>query len=271
MCTNHRGNGILNDVINKLPFECHITPYYQYCGAGTKLHDRLRRGDQGINPLDAACKTHDIAYSIHRDIAKRHEADAVLEQEAWRRVQANDSSMGEKTAAWLVTNAMKVKRKLGMGLKKTTKAKIGRGLKKVGKKTFGSIVKETTKQLKRLGPLSVEDSAKIALACARNIVKAAGGKRTISTPRVIPIPKSGGFLPLLPAIFGGLTALGALAGGASQIARAVKDSKAANEQMIEAKRHNKAMECIALGQKGKGLYLGPHKTGLGLYIQPSKN
>lgn len=57
-----QGSGVVNSLINKLPFEAHI-PGYQYCGPGTKLEKRLRRGDPGINALDRSCREHDIAYS----------------------------------------------------------------------------------------------------------------------------------------------------------------------------------------------------------------
>ena len=53
------GSGLINNLINKLPFELHI-PGYQYCGPGTHIQKRLSRGDSGINPLDSACKEHDI-------------------------------------------------------------------------------------------------------------------------------------------------------------------------------------------------------------------
>jgi len=38
----------------------------------------LERGDQGINPLDEACKEHDIAYSQNKALSKRHRADSIL-------------------------------------------------------------------------------------------------------------------------------------------------------------------------------------------------
>ena len=63
---HHRGKGLVNKVINSLPFELHF-PGYQYCGPGTKLAKRLARGDPGINSLDAAGKDHDIAYSRNRE------------------------------------------------------------------------------------------------------------------------------------------------------------------------------------------------------------
>jgi len=56
------GGGLVHKLINTLPFEVHI-PGYNFCGPGTNLQKRLERGDQGINPLDEACKEHDIAYS----------------------------------------------------------------------------------------------------------------------------------------------------------------------------------------------------------------
>jgi len=46
-------SSLLNRAINTLPFELHILGY-QFCGPGTHLEKRLARGDQGINPLDAA-------------------------------------------------------------------------------------------------------------------------------------------------------------------------------------------------------------------------
>ena len=71
--------------------------------------------------------------------------------------------------------------------------------------------------------------------------------------RVIPIPKVGGFLPLIP-IFAGLSALGALAGGAAGVAKAVNDAKAAERKLEEEKRDNQLMEAISL-KKGSGLYI----------------
>lgn len=114
---NHskKGSGLINSAINSLPFELHIPGGYQYCGPGTKLQKRLARGDPGINPLDIACRQHDIAYAQHKDLKDRHEADRILQEKAWQRVRTKDASVGEKAAAWLVTTAMKAKRKLGMG------------------------------------------------------------------------------------------------------------------------------------------------------------
>lgn len=124
------GSGLLSDiagtVINKsidlLPVELHI-PGYQYCGPGTKLSKRLKRGDPGVNKLDQACKEHDIAYSKYSDSTNRAVADRRLAERAWERVKASDSSFGEKAAAWTVTNIMKAKSKFGGGMRKKNKGR----------------------------------------------------------------------------------------------------------------------------------------------------
>lgn len=232
---------------------------YSFCGPGTKLKKRLARGDQGINGLDKACKDHDIAYSKDNNLGERHKADKVLEYKAWDRVKAKDSSIGEKTAAWIVTNAMKVKRKLGMGLKR----RIGRKNNKKKKPFKAAIIEPLKKQL--INNNNNNGDFKSALRAAKTIVKAAGGRKKIKVPRVIPLPKTGGFLPLIP-LFAGIGALGSLAGGAAGVAKAVNDAKYARKQLEEAERHNKEMEAITVGKEGSGVYLKPYRRGLGLFL-----
>jgi len=86
---------------------------------------RLARGDEGINPLDAACRQHDIAYSRSNDLTDRHAADKVLVDKALGRVVARDSALSERAAA-VVWAAMKAKTKIGLGMKpkKSTKKKV---------------------------------------------------------------------------------------------------------------------------------------------------
>lgn len=108
------GEGFLNTLINKLPFELHL-PGYNYCGPGTKLEERLQRGDVGINPLDEACKNHDIASSKFKDLPNRHEADKILLRHALNRMSSSNASWKEKLAAAGVSAAMDSKLKLGMG------------------------------------------------------------------------------------------------------------------------------------------------------------
>lgn len=252
----HQGQGLINKLINKLPFEMHI-PGYQYCGPGTKLYKRLARGDPGINPLDTACKEHDIAYSRNReDINSRNAADRVLAEKAWQRVKASDSSLGEKAAAYAVTNIMKVKSKFGMGLKRKKCNKMKKKL------TLKKLIKTASK-----AATSSNDSRiaiKTALQAARTIMKKAGGKRNVSLQRILPVPKVGGFLPALIPLFAGLSAVGSLAGGAAGIAQAVNRANAAKQQLEEQQRHNKKIEAQALG---KGLYLKPYQKGYGIVMK----
>ena len=103
---------------------------------------------------------------------------------------------------------------------------------------------------------------KSALQGARAAVRKAGGKRNVNKPQSLPVPrKVGGFLPYLLPIFAGLSATGALAGGAAGIAKAVNDANAAKKQLEESQRYNQMMLSIAFG---KGLK--PYKDGLGLQI-----
>lgn len=106
---------VINKTIDLLPAELHLPGGYQWCGPGTNVQLRLSRGDRGINKLDSACKEHDIAYVKYKDSERRSVADRILAERAWERVKSSDSSLGEKAAAWLVTNVMKAKTKLGGG------------------------------------------------------------------------------------------------------------------------------------------------------------
>lgn len=126
-----KGSGFIGTVLNKaidaLPVELHLPGGYRYCGPGTRLKERLARGDPGINGLDEACKEHDIAYSLYKDNFKRKLADQRLAESAWKRVKSSDASLGERAAAWSVTTAMKAKSKLGGRLKKKRGSKKGAG------------------------------------------------------------------------------------------------------------------------------------------------
>jgi len=206
MSKKRTGCSLLNSVINALPCEVHI-PGYQFCGPGTHLEKRLARGDRGINPLDAACREHDIAYSQSKDLAKRHVADNILAVSARKRITARDSTLGERAAAAAVWAAMKAKTKMGMGLKTKTRK-----------------------------------------------------KKAMMKKRILAVAKRGGILPILPM----LGTLGSLIGGASGVAKAINDNKAAQRQLEELRRHNRAME------QGRGLYLARYKRGQGLYLSPYK-
>lgn len=252
------GSGFVNTLINKLPVELHI-PGYRFCGPGTRLKKRLQRGDQGINPLDEACKEHDIAYSQNQDLKTRHEADKILAEKAWERVRSKDSGIGEKAAALTITGIMKGKTKLGMGsLRKRRRSRKMNRKRLGGVLSFAGAVGRVRNRIRGYKGHGLMKTVKKALSIIR--------KKKIIHPRsrIIKIPKTGGILPLIP-IFAALSALGSLGGGAAAVAKAVGDAKAAAKDLKEKERHNKAMESVALG---KGLHLGPYKRGFGLYLSP---
>lgn len=281
------GKGFIDKIIDKIPFELHV-PSYQYCGPGDykfhfplksfsnlidngKLEKRLRRGDPGINPLDAACKEHDIAYSKHSDSSERYIADKKLQEEAIKRVFAKDSSIGERATALGVAAAMKAKRsltKIGKGFKRMKKKKKKKSSKnRNGRKSisFINLIKNAKVAIRKSKPEDVGSAIKVAV----NSIKKSKKGRYVKTPRIIKLPTySGGVLPLIP-IFAGLSALGSIAGTASSIVGTINKVKNAQKQLDEDKRHNKAMEMISIGKKnGSGFYLSPNKSGRGYFLTP---
>lgn len=266
MKSKNKGCGLLDSIVNKIPIELHV-PGYQYCGPGTKLEKRLARGDPGINPLDQACKIHDIAYLKYKSGPERYEADKLLAKEAWNRVLSKDASISERAIALGVSAAMKAK----MGVSKIGgKLKKGIKLKSKGKKKYSInyLIKQSKMALKKSDPKTLKKAVTVALKKIKNVKKS-----DIIRPRVIPLPKIGGVLPLIP-IFAGLSALGALAGGTTNIIKTMNEAQQAKQMLSESQRHNRMMEAVAIGKqtKGAGLYLKPYKHGYGLYLKPySKN
>lgn len=256
-------SSLLNCLINHLPFELHL-PGYNYCGPGTKLTKRLIRGDRGINLLDEYCKQHDVAYNKSSSLIHRHKADIKLMKMARKRAQSSNASLGEKFAANLVNKAMLAKVSNGCGLKgsKLTKKesiKTGVGL----KKHFKKIVSHTRKHLQKLKPKCKKMAIELAIAAAKESMK----DSSVKLPRMIPIPKTGGILPLIP-IFAGLSAVGSLAGGAAAITKVINEFKAAKKQFAELKRHNEKMEGLCIG---RGLEVKPYNKGFGIFISNKKN
>lgn len=173
------GKGIINTLINKLPFELHV-PKYQYCGPGTHLEKRLKRNDPGINELDRACKAHDIAYSNTTNIADRNRADQILAKKAWERVKSKEASIGERTVALGVSGIMKAKAKMGMGMKnkRAHKSKTGSGEKTTNKhsktsvkKLFQKAVAKAKTEMKSKNPKTVPKAVNLAVQAAKAVVK----------------------------------------------------------------------------------------------------
>lgn len=109
------GKGVINNMLNsgKLP-EMHL-PGYKYCGPGTKLRERMQRGDRPKNKLDQACQLHDLAYSVVKEPRERHLWDKKLEEDALKIAAKSGVPIREKLESGLVAGIMHGKRKMGMG------------------------------------------------------------------------------------------------------------------------------------------------------------
>jgi len=138
--------------------------------------------------------------------------------------KSRNTGIKEKAASWLVTTAMKAKRKMGAGC------------------SFKHVVSAAKTAIKN--KMKGKNITKIIKTCLTAAKKRTKNKKT-KTPRIIPIPKKGGVLPLIP-IFAGLSALGALTGGVGNIVKVVNDLNSGKNTPIHL---------------GKGLYLTPHKGG----------
>ncbi|CAB3252880.1 unnamed protein product [Arctia plantaginis] len=120
---------------------------------------------------------------------------------------------------------------------------------------------------KTVSPAFNSDINEVKTGAAYATAKDFTSDTPIKLPRIIPVPKTGGFLPIVP-IFAGLSAAGSLAGGAAAIAKAINAYKTAKKQLLEAKRHNKEMEALFIG---RGLHIKHYKDGLGIYTTVKKN
>ena len=96
-------NSALDALIDLLPFEMHV-PHYKFCGPGTKLAERVERGDVGINPLDEACRQPDLAYTDPN--SDRRQADRILAQYAFSRMLAEETPSDERTVAMMTACCM---------------------------------------------------------------------------------------------------------------------------------------------------------------------
>lgn len=232
------------------------------------------RGDEGKNPLDAACKQHDIAYDENTDSKIRLDADKKLKNEAMKRIFAKDASLGERAAASGVVGAMKLKRsltKIGMGISMKIKSSDNKKVKKNSYITFPNLIKSAESAIKKNKPDDINSAIKVAVA---SIKKRKVGKR-IKKPRTIKIPNtySGSALQLIP-IFAGLSALGSFASSVTGVVNGLRQFQNAKQNLIKNKHLNGAMQNNMIGNKsGNGFYLHASKSGNGFYLAPnvSKN
>src|SRR5688572_20596606 len=120
------------------------------------------------------------------------------------------------------------------------------------------------------GQLRGEDNLGLTKGQANRVVKnldqGRGMELRFTKTQLKKMTKMGGILPLLallPLLFGGLSAAGAVAGGAAGIAKAVNKNQSDAAALAEAQRHNRVVEDELQKSKsgGKGLYLGRQTTG----------
>lgn len=260
-----KGRGFdLVKIIGKIDREFHL-PKYNYCGPNTRLQERLERGDKPINGLDRACLDHDKIYDTYQDLKNRHEADKILQKRAWERAKSLDANLQERLYALGVAGAMRIKRKIGAGVKtKTGRQKTKKIPPKIVK--FEKLISVAKGAIPKKS--SFRDGIKKAILATKIFIKKNLSAKNVPKPRrIIPIPtKRGGFLPaaLIP-IIAALGGVGGLAGGVSSVVNTINNIKTAQKQLEEQKRHNLQVEGKMVGS---GLYLRPHKKGFGLYFNP---
>lgn len=251
--------------------------------SGTKLEERLKRGDKGINKLDEACKTHDIEYSKYTNSRDRYRADRTLVERAFKRIYSSDSKLGERAAAVLVTALMGAKMglsKIGLGLKmsttqkkkknvnkkrrnrkrsrlvKSSRKRVKRGKRKQKKKksiAFGGLVKAIKTRIKRMkSSSSLNDTVKAAIRTANKFKR----NKHIKMSRVLKIPKFGGNIKTIVPILTGLSAVGSIAPTTASIIKTMKEIR--NAKNVNGER-----------KIGRGLNLLYNASGSGFYLKPA--
>ena len=95
----------IQKLIEKTGKEFHW-PRENYLGPGTRLQQRLKRGDRSINRLDELAKIHDIDYSKAKSLKDKWKADDKM-------IRAITNLPGKKTKQERIVKAiMQTKRKL---------------------------------------------------------------------------------------------------------------------------------------------------------------
>jgi len=118
---------------------------------------------------------------------------------------------------------MKAKKKFGIVLNKTEKKGKKKILKNKMKTNFSTVINVATKTLKKQKPLDIMSAIKVA---RKSIHQSMGSTKNVKVPRVINVPKIGGFLPIM-TILTALSALGSLASGSAAIAKTINNARMA--------------------------------------------
>ena len=115
-----KGAGIMNTLINKLPFEMHL-PGYNFAGPGTRLDKRLnpnltpKQWSKPINKVDHAAYNHDVCYLKHDDTKTRNNlCDKTMLKEL---DGIYNPTLREKLDKTIIKKLLGLKMNFGMGLK----------------------------------------------------------------------------------------------------------------------------------------------------------
>ena len=219
--------------------EFHYPGGYNFLGPGTDLNKR--RFQKPFNKLDAIAKEHDLAYEKAKTKKEIHKADRIFEDKAWSRVKDSSAKFfQERIPAYLATNLIKLKRKVGLGMKprsckRSRKPKKGGSNRRRKKRiSFKSLLSKSRKVINKNLPISTN------ITRVLSTVAQPKGTSIVGFKRVIPIPKSGGILPLVP-ILGALSAAGLVGKSVSSIVDAVSSVNNLRKSF----------------QSGKGIYAQP--------------
>ena len=153
---------------------------------------------------------------------------------------------------------MKVKQKLSMGLKKRKPTSRKKKCREVAL-TFSSIVRKGKNVVKGLKEEDIRKDSFLRkkVQDVLKVIDALTGVQKMSQTRIIPIPKTGGMLPLIPIVTG-ISKIGAIAGGVSSIVNAIRDIINLRKTLRNGQQQ----------QVGNGLFLTSYRKGYGLYLSP---
>jgi len=151
----------------------------------------------------------------------------------------------------------------------------GLSLSDAQKKSLARAIKSKTNLTLKLSLRQLSGSDKLALTkqqiarITKNKDMNRGSEINLSKTQLQKMKKMGGFLPLIPLILAGISAIGALAGGAATIAKTVHEKQASDASIAEQTRHNREIESELRGSGLKKFTCCPTCKGSGLYL--SKN
>ena len=113
------GKGVINNMINKLPFEMHMPGGYNFLGPGSRLDLRLDKNNKPlphslpINKIDESAMHHDICYSKYEDTKSRNKiCDSKMLQEL---KTIKPSTIKEWLDKSITSNIIGAKKTLGLG------------------------------------------------------------------------------------------------------------------------------------------------------------